>query len=130
MEGTRTATATTSADRRIGNDLSSPPFYRQHLLPGLKKMRKNTSNTRAVYFGRRLLALWSGGLPYKLDALALSTEGRSQLGGAVKRDDQSLDAKAAIDSRRNRILFYCVMWTRSRVRAYSICTNSIRSSNL
>jgi carotenoid cleavage dioxygenase-like enzyme len=40
--------------------------------------------------------------------LALSTEGRSQLGGAVRRDDQSLGAKAAIDSRRNRILFYCV----------------------
>ena len=65
MEGTRTATATTSADRRIGNDLSSPPFYRHHLPPGLNKMGKDTSNTRAVYFGRRLLALWSGGLPYK-----------------------------------------------------------------
>ena len=111
MEGTRTTTAaaattTTSVDRRIGNDISSPPFYRHHLLPGLNKMRKNTSNTRAVYFGKRLLTLWSGGLPYKLDSLALSTEGRSQLGGVVKRDDQSLGAKAAIDSKKNRILFY------------------------
>ncbi|KAL3811528.1 hypothetical protein ACHAXA_010304 [Cyclostephanos tholiformis] len=72
----------------------------------LNKMRKNTSNTRPVYFGKRLLSLWSGGLPYKLDALALSTDGRSQLGGVVKREDQSMGANAVIDSRRNRILFY------------------------
>ena len=54
MEGTRTATATTSADRR----------NRHHLPPGLNKMGKDTSNTRAVYFGRRLLALWSGNYSY------------------------------------------------------------------
>ncbi len=90
----------------VGNDLAAPPFYRHHLLPGLNKMRKNTSNTRAVYFGKRLLTLWSGGLPYKLDALALSTDGRSQLGGCIKKEDCSLAAKAAIDAKKNRILFY------------------------
>ena len=92
----------------VGNDLAAPPFYRHHLLSGLNKMRKNTSNTRAVYFGKRLLTLWSGGLPYKLDALALSTDGRSQLGGVVKKEDSSLGAKAAIDAKKNRILFYGV----------------------
>lgn len=95
-------------DRQIGNDISTPPFYRHHLLPGLNKLRKNTSNTRAIYFGKRLLTLWSGGLPYKLDALALSTEGRSQLGGVVKREDQSLGANAVVDSHKNRILFYSI----------------------
>lgn len=104
MEGTRIAGGASGSI--VGNDLPSPPFHRHHLLPGLNKMRKNTSNTRAVYFGRKLLSLWSGGLPYKLDALALSTDGRSQLGGVVKREDCSMGGKAAIDSKRNRILFY------------------------
>lgn len=91
----------------MGNDLHMP-FYRHHLLPGLNKLRKNTSNTRAVYFGKRLLTLWSGGLPYKLDALALSTDGRSQLGGIIKKEASAMGAKAAIDAKKNRILFFGV----------------------
>jgi all-trans-8'-apo-beta-carotenal 15,15'-oxygenase len=112
MEGTRASggggasSSSSSGSSAVENDLPSPPFHRHHLLPGLNKMRKNTSNTRSVYFGRKLLSLWSGGLPYKLDALALSTDGRSQLGGVVKREDASMGGKAVIDSRRNRILFY------------------------
>jgi len=112
MESTRaggggaSSSPAASAGAAVGNDLPPPPFHRHHLLPGLNKMRKNTSNTRTVYFGRKLLSLWSGGLPYKLDALALSTDGRSQLGGVVKREDASMGGKAAIDSKRNRILFY------------------------
>ncbi|KAL9180457.1 hypothetical protein ACHAXT_008427 [Thalassiosira profunda] len=91
----------------MGND-TPLPFHRHHLLPGLNKMRKNTSNTRAVYFGKKLLTLWSGGLPYKLDSLALSTDGRSQLGGVVKKEESAMGAKAAIDAKRNRILFFGV----------------------
>ncbi|KAL7535843.1 hypothetical protein ACHAXR_010022 [Thalassiosira sp. AJA248-18] len=101
MESTR------STSSPMGNDLPIP-FFRHHLMPGLNKMRKNTSNTRTVYFGKRLLALWSGGLPYKLDSLALSTDGRSQLGGVIKKEESSMGAKAAIDSKKNRILFYGV----------------------
>ncbi|KAL7446464.1 hypothetical protein ACHAXM_010480 [Skeletonema potamos] len=89
----------------VGNDLSLP-FYRHHLLNGLNKLRKNTSNTRAVYFGKKLLTLWAGGLPYKLDSLALSTDGRSQLGGIIKREENAMSSSAVIDSKRNRILFY------------------------
>jgi all-trans-8'-apo-beta-carotenal 15,15'-oxygenase len=88
-----------------GNDLTLP-FYRHHLLNGLNKLRKNTSNTRAVYFGKRLLTLWAGGLPYKLDSLALSTDGRSQLGGIIKREESAMSSSAVVDSKRNRILFY------------------------
>lgn len=101
MESTRTNDNGSS----VGNDLLLP-FYRHHLLNGLNKMRKNTSNTRAVYFGKRLLTLWSGGLPYKLDSLALSTDGRSQLGGIIKREEIAMSSSAVIDSNRNRILFY------------------------
>lgn len=102
MESTRSNDNNYSS---IGNDLTLP-FYRHHLLNGLNKLRKNTSNTRAVYFGKKLLTLWSGGLPYKLDSLALSTDGRSQLGGIIKREENAMSSRAIIDSKRNRILFY------------------------
>lgn len=88
----------------LGNDLTLP-LYRHHLQPGLNKFRKNTSNTRSFYWGKRLITLWEGGLPYKLDALALSTEGRSQLGGVLKETDP-FGGKGVIDSKKNRALFY------------------------
>lgn len=100
MEGTRNTPSS-----MIGNDLPLP-FYRHHLLPGLNKLRKNTSNTRTVFFGKKLLTLWSGGLPYKLDSLALSTDGRTQLGGVVKKEEAAMGAKAVIDAKKNRILFF------------------------
>mmetsp|Transcript_26485 Transcript_26485/g.43738 ORF Transcript_26485/g.43738 Transcript_26485/m.43738 type:complete len:656 (-) Transcript_26485:216-2183(-) len=100
-----TGMESTRSGGSAGNDLSLP-FYRHHLLNGLNKLRKNTSNTRAVYFGKRLLTMWAGGLPYKLDSLALSTDGRSQLGGIIKREESAMSSSAVIDSKRNRILFY------------------------
>ena len=100
MESTRS-----TPNLPIENDITLP-FYRHHLLSGLNKNRKNTSNTRTVYFGKKLLTLWSGGLPYKLDSLALSTDGRTQLGGVIKREDSSMSSKAIIDSKKNRILFF------------------------
>eukprot|EP00584_Thalassiosira_punctigera_P000457 CAMPEP_0172542492 /NCGR_PEP_ID=MMETSP1067-20121228/13097_1 /TAXON_ID=265564 ORGANISM="Thalassiosira punctigera, Strain Tpunct2005C2" /NCGR_SAMPLE_ID=MMETSP1067 /ASSEMBLY_ACC=CAM_ASM_000444 /LENGTH=693 /DNA_ID=CAMNT_0013328751 /DNA_START=214 /DNA_END=2295 /DNA_ORIENTATION=- len=101
MESTRNTPSS------MGNDLPLP-FHRHHLLSGLNKLRKNTSNTRVIHFGKRLLTLWGGGLPYKLDSLALSTDGRTQLGGAIKREDAAMGAKAGIDAKRNRILFFGV----------------------
>ena len=91
-------------DVAIGNDVPLP-FYKHHLQPGLNKNRKNTSNTRAVYWGKKLLTMWEGGLPYKLDSLALSTEGKSQLGGVLK-PDTSFSSKGAYDSKNERMLFY------------------------
>lgn len=88
----------------LGNDLALP-LYRHHLQPGLNKLRKNTSNTRAFYWGKRLITMWEGGLPYKLDGLALSTEGRSQLGGVLKETDP-FGGKGVIDSKTKRALFY------------------------
>ena len=90
MDSTRDMGPTAGAG--VGNDMPLP-LFRHHLLPGLNKLRKNTSNTRAVYWAKRLITMWEGGLPYKLDALALSTEGRSQLGGVLK-EPEPLGGKA------------------------------------
>jgi all-trans-8'-apo-beta-carotenal 15,15'-oxygenase len=101
MDSTRQMQA--EAGKR-GNDLIVP-LFRHHLQPGLNKFRKNTSNTRAIVWAKKLLTLWEGGLPYKLDMLALSTEGRSQLGGVLK-EEQSFGAKAVYDPKRERMVFY------------------------
>lgn len=90
----------------LGNDLHTP-LFRHHLLPGLNKFRKNTSNSRAVYWGSRLLSMWEGGQPYKVDSLALSTEGRSQLGGVLKEMDP-LGSKLVVDPIKKRALVYGV----------------------
>jgi len=91
--------------REVGNSDLIWPTYRHHLQPGLNKQRKNNSNTRVVYWGKRLITLWEGGLPYKLDDLALSTEGRSQLGGVLKESDP-FGGAAVFDSKKNRMIFY------------------------
>jgi len=95
---------TRSSDKGQPNDFPVP-LYKHHLMSGLNKKRKNTSNTRSVYWSKKLLTLWEGGLPYKLDSLALSTEGRSQLGGVLKEKDP-FGAKAAYDANTDRMLFY------------------------
>lgn len=87
-----------------GNDLILP-LFRHHLQPGLNKYRKNTSNTRVMVWANKVLTLWEGGLPYKLDMLALSTEGRSQLGGILK-EEQPMGGKAVYDSKRDRMVMY------------------------
>jgi len=87
-----------------GNDFPVP-LYKHHLQPGLNKSRKNTSNTRSVYWSKKLITLWEGGLPYKLDALGLSTEGRSQLGGVLGEADP-FSGKAVFDPVKDRMLFY------------------------
>eukprot|EP00531_Pseudo-nitzschia_arenysensis_P014268 CAMPEP_0116156430 /NCGR_PEP_ID=MMETSP0329-20121206/22829_1 /TAXON_ID=697910 /ORGANISM="Pseudo-nitzschia arenysensis, Strain B593" /LENGTH=644 /DNA_ID=CAMNT_0003653515 /DNA_START=124 /DNA_END=2054 /DNA_ORIENTATION=+ len=88
----------------LGNDLHTPMFP-HHLQPGLNKKRKNLSNSRAVYWGTRLLSMWEGGQPYKMEGLALSTEGRSQLGGVLEEQDP-FSAKLVIDPVKERALMY------------------------
>lgn len=91
--------------REMGNSDLIWPTYKHHLQPGLNKQRKNNSNTRVVYWGKKLITLWEGGLPYKLNELALSTEGRSQLGGVLKESDP-FGGAAVFDSKKDRMLFY------------------------
>lgn len=103
MESTRAMGPRAGAG--VGNDLPLPAF-KHHLQAGLSKSRKNTSNLRAIYWGKRLMSLWEGGLPYKLDARALQTEGRSQLGGAVLKETDSFGGKMVVSG--DRALFYGV----------------------
>lgn len=103
-KGQRLYTGMDSTRTLVGGDLISPNF-RHHLQPGLNKNRKNTSNTRVVYWAKKLLTLWEGGLPYKLNELALSTEGRSQLGGVLKETDP-FGGAAKYDSKTDRMVFY------------------------
>jgi len=91
----------------VGNDIHTP-LFRHHLQPGLNKKRKNTSNTRAIYWGKRLLSMWEGGQPYKLDSLALSTEGRSLLGGVLEEQDP-FGSKMVIDTVKDRALMYRII---------------------
>jgi all-trans-8'-apo-beta-carotenal 15,15'-oxygenase len=96
-----------SATSILANDLPLP-LYRHHLQPGLNKLRKHTANTRAVYWGKRLVVLWEGGQPYKLDAMALSTEGRSRLGGAIPKETDPVGGKVVMDPVRQHALLYAV----------------------
>jgi all-trans-8'-apo-beta-carotenal 15,15'-oxygenase len=91
----------------LGNDMPLP-LFRHHLQPGLNKNRKNTSNTRVIYWGKKLLTMWEGSRPFKLDALALSTEGPSQLGGAIKKEVDPFGGKMVYDSASDRALFYAI----------------------
>ena len=102
----------------MGNDLHTP-LFRHHLQPGLNKNRKNTSNTRPIYWARRLLTMWEGGQPYKIDELALSTEGRSQLGGVLKESDP-FGSKMVIDPIKKHAIMYAVAQDaqRSEVTVY------------
>jgi all-trans-8'-apo-beta-carotenal 15,15'-oxygenase len=91
----------------LGNDLPLP-LFRHHLQPGLNRQRKHTANTRVFYWGKRLMAMWEGGQPFKLDPLALSTEGRSRLGGAILKEDDPFGSQMVYDSKQDRALFYAV----------------------
>ncbi|GMH71272.1 hypothetical protein TrST_g3317 [Triparma strigata] len=86
------------------NDLPIP-LVKHHFLPGLNKKRRNTSNSKAVYWGGKLLTLWEGGLPYKLDPLSLGTAGKSQLGAVLKATD-SFGGSSRYDSTSDTQIFY------------------------
>jgi len=51
--------------------------------------------------------MWEGGQPYKLDGLALSTEGRSRLGGVLEEKDP-FSSSIVIDPVKERALMYRV----------------------
>lgn len=42
--------------------------------------RKNVANTNVLYWGKKLVALWEGGLPHLLDPMTLQTIDESTLG--------------------------------------------------
>jgi len=92
-------------DTLLANDFPLP-FYRHHFLPGLNKQKKNTANTSIFYWAKKLITLWEGGLPYRLDAVSCSTTGRSQLGGVLKNENIPMGGRFKYDSKTNRMILY------------------------
>ena len=67
--------------------------------------RKNVANTNVVYWGKRLLALWEGGLPHLMDPITLQTYGESRLAKVLK-PGQNLCAHPRYDPATNRYVFF------------------------
>jgi all-trans-8'-apo-beta-carotenal 15,15'-oxygenase len=106
MDATRQLNdANNDAFQGLAND-HPLPLFRHHYQPGLNKLRKNTANTRAVFWGKRLFCLWEGGQPYKMDGRALGTEGRSQLGGAVRKDTDPMGGVLRVDAATQSAIMY------------------------
>ena len=85
--------------------------FGNHKLPGplgnfLSIKMKNVANTNVIYWGGRLLALWEGGLPYKLDPKTLRTDSKEYtLRGLLKKGD-ALTAHPRIDSIKDRLIAF------------------------
>lgn len=78
--------------RNFGTNI--PGGLRKNLL---RTRFKNAANTSVVYHGGRLLALWEGGLPHRLDATTLDTLARDDLGGTLRNPGNLLERLVAPD---------------------------------
>ncbi|MBK5930255.1 carotenoid oxygenase family protein [Halochromatium salexigens] len=54
------------------------------LANGLRLRFKNAANTNVIWQGRRLLALWEGGAPHRLDPVTLATLGEEDFAGLLR----------------------------------------------
>ena len=85
--------------------------FGNHKLPGflgnfLSLKVKNVANTNIIYWGGKLLALWEGGLPYKLDPKTLHTDPEEfTLGGLLKKGD-ALTSHPRVDGIKNRLIAF------------------------
>lgn len=64
---------------------------------------KNVANTNIIYWGTRLLALWEGGLPYRLETDSLGTIGEYTFRGLLK-SNSLFSAHPRIDSDKGRLI--------------------------
>ncbi|MBK1617608.1 hypothetical protein CKO42_03895 [Lamprobacter modestohalophilus] len=51
---------------------------------GLRLRFKNAANTNVIWHGNRLLALWEGGAPHRLDPVTLATLGEEDFAGQLR----------------------------------------------
>lgn len=68
---------------------------------------KNVANTNVIHWAGRLLALWEGGLPHKLEADSLRTTDVYKFKGVLKRGD-SFSAHPRIDAKSGRLVNFSV----------------------
>ena len=66
---------------------------------------KNVANTNVIYWGGRLMALWEGGQPHKLDPLSLGTAGATDLADVVPKG-KSMTAHPRYDANTGRLVAY------------------------
>ena len=67
--------------------------------------QKNLANTNVIYFAKRLLALYEGGLPHALTPDDLRTEGEVRLGGVLAERGETFTAHPHVDPvRGNRLV--------------------------
>lgn len=71
---------------------------------------KNTANTHVAYWGEKLLALWEGGLPYRLEADSLRTLGEYRMKGLLK-PNQALAAHYKVDPDKNTLVSFSAKQT-------------------
>ena len=85
--------------------------FGNHKLPGFlgnffSLKMKNVANTNVIYWGGKLLALWEGGLPYKLDPKTLHTDKEEYtLNGLLKKGD-ALTSHPRVDSKKERLVAF------------------------
>lgn len=85
--------------------------FGNHKLPGflgnfLSTNIKNVANTNVIYWGGRLLALWEGGLPYKLDPKTLRTDSKEYTMRGLLKKGEPLTAHPRQDSKQDRLIAF------------------------
>ena len=68
---------------------------------------KNVANTNVIYWGERLLALWEGGLPHRMEADSLRTLGEYTFRGLLKKGAQ-FSAHPRVDSKSGKLVNFAV----------------------
>lgn len=85
--------------------------FGNHKLPGpfgnfLSTNIKNVANTNVMYWGGRLLALWEGGLPYKLDPKTLRTDNKEYTMRGLLKKGETLTAHPRVDSKQDKLIAF------------------------
>ena len=76
-----------------------PGLFGNFLQLGLK----NVANTNIIYWGGRLLALWEGGLPHKMEPDSLRTTAEYTFRGMLKKGDR-FTAHPRVDANTGRLV--------------------------
>ena len=66
--------------------------------------QKNVANTNVIFWAGRLLALWEGGLPYRMEPDSLRTLGTYTFKGLLPKPNGNFGAHPRIDSNTGRLV--------------------------
>mmetsp|Transcript_2587 Transcript_2587/g.2693 ORF Transcript_2587/g.2693 Transcript_2587/m.2693 type:complete len:593 (+) Transcript_2587:54-1832(+) len=85
--------------------------FGNHKFPGvignfLSLKLKNVGNTNVIWWGGRLLALYEGGLPYKLDPKTLRTEPKEYTMRGLLKKGETLTAHPRVDAKNDRLIAF------------------------